>query len=108
MQFVCRNGGHCYRMCDGRTIITRATSGALGSHRGMGTEGGHVFCLWILTVHEDLEDALRPQNTLPTGSLQAVPSIAFTIGTDMQILCSQVRMYVCVYTDFYIAPFRTR
>lgn len=90
MNISYRNGGHCYRKCEGRTIITRTKSGAIGSYRGSGTEGRQFYCLWILTVHESLEKAINPRNALLMGSHAAIPPITLTIEKDLAVVCARV------------------
>lgn len=77
-----RNGGRCFLRCDGRTVLGNISEGALGSHDGAGVDNkGHAYCLWILTVHQDLNN-LRLYSSVPT--------ITFTMLTDIKTLCSRV------------------
>ena len=81
-----RHGNQCYLRCEGRTIMGNITSGALGSHAGMGVKNlAHAYCLWILTVHPDLSN-LRLLNPVPT--------ITFTMETDIKTLCSRVGTHI--------------
>ncbi len=77
-----RNGDKCYLKCEGRTILGNIKYGALGTHAGAGVaDKSHAYCLWILTVHPDLTN-LRLINVVPT--------ITFTMETDIKTLCSRV------------------
>ena len=88
-----RNGGRCYLRCDGRMILGNVTSGWLGTHTGDGVSDlRHAYCLWILTVHEGLNN-LRLFDVMPT--------ITFTMETDIKTMCGRVCTvfifkYVCV------------
>ncbi|XP_072048547.1 multiple epidermal growth factor-like domains protein 8 [Amphiura filiformis] len=81
-----RNNEHCYRECEGRMILSDVTSSALGSHNGTGVEDPEkVYCLWILTVYNNLTDPLP---------VDPIPSISFTVNT-IHTACG--RDYVYVY-----------
>ena len=73
---VGRNGGVCYRSCEGRVTITNVSSfGAVGSRQQSSVDSHHhIYCLWILTVFDTWDD-------LPTDR-DTVMSIALTLPKD--------------------------
>ena len=87
MFYLFSNEAKCYLKCEGRTILGNVKHGALGTHDGQGVANkAHAYCLWILTVHPDLTN-LRLINVVPT--------ITFTMETDIKTRCSQVRLSKC-------------
>ena len=40
-------------------IVTNITRGSLGSHKGPGVSTWKAYCMWIMTVAEDLDRAER-------------------------------------------------
>ena len=89
MYFIFRNGARCYLKCEGRTILGNIKHGALGTHAGQGVANtAHAYCLWILTVHPDLTN-LRLINVVPT--------ISFTMQTDIKTRCSRVNIFISVF-----------
>jgi hypothetical protein len=86
-----RHGGQCYKLCDGRTVISNITSyGALGSYRGAGVENkNHIYCLWMLSVPSSTENFSGLMNR--KASVLPVPNITLTIHSELLQSCHQVR-----------------
>jgi len=68
---VARHSGVCYRGCDGRVAITNISSyGAIGSQQGLGVDRrSHLYCLWILTVFNSLDDVPSSQSDSVISSI---------------------------------------
>ncbi|KAH9496424.1 Multiple epidermal growth factor-like domains protein 8, partial [Bulinus truncatus] len=73
-------GGRCYLRCDNRIFLSNVTDGALGSYNGSGmVDGGHSYCLWILSVFPDI--MYKPIDMKP------VPVLSFTVEGYADIEC---------------------
>jgi len=74
---VDRDGGVCYRSCDGRVTITNVSSyGAVGSRRAPDAAAAqpcHVYCLFTLTVFDSLDD-VSANDDIPTPITLTVPA----------------------------------
>ena len=78
--YFCSDGGKCYLSCDHGLIVENVTKGSLGSHRGPGVNTWKAYCLWIMTMAQDLEH---------TSSLVDPPTI--TVGIeDLAVECEKV------------------
>lgn len=85
-------GAKCYRMCDGRTLITNITSegGSIGSYRGQAVDGhSQVYCMWILTPYSSVDNY---NAILLSGSQRIVPApkITLTVEIGLSEFCGQV------------------
>ncbi|XP_051901341.1 LOW QUALITY PROTEIN: multiple epidermal growth factor-like domains protein 8 [Pristis pectinata] len=81
-----RDGGTCYRECDGRTLLHNISSSALGSFKGSGvSSAGLAYCLWVLSTSDSLE---------PCPDQATCPSISLTLSPDIRIKCGQNYVYV--------------
>jgi hypothetical protein len=89
---LCSSGGQCYRLCDGRTIISNITSvGGLGSYHGSGADNRtQIYCLWILTAFSSLEN----HKFVSEPSTLSTPNITLTVLTDLVEFCSQVKLAI--------------
>jgi len=96
---VVRNGGVCYRSCDGRVVISNISSfGGVGCHQGSSVDGQHhVYCLWILSVSDNWADdhdnwADDRRHSLPQTDGDDVASIVLTLPSDnLSTDCLRVR-----------------
>ncbi|XP_055897034.1 multiple epidermal growth factor-like domains protein 8 [Biomphalaria glabrata] len=80
-------GGKCYLRCDNRIFLTNVTEGALGSYNGSGmVDGGHSYCLWILSVFPDI--------FYKANDVKPVPVLSFTIESYADIECGQAVVQV--------------
>ena len=82
---VGRNGGVCYRSCDGRVLITNISSdgGAIGSLQRSVTDIKHIYCVWILTMFSSLDDV--------TADTVTSLSITLTVpGSNLNTICLKV------------------
>ena len=88
---MCSSGGQCYRLCDGRTLISNISSvGGLGSYHGLAADNrSQTYCLWILTTFPTMESYGVSARTGST-SLR-VPNITLKLETDLNEYCSQVQ-----------------
>ncbi|XP_074837451.1 multiple epidermal growth factor-like domains protein 8 [Carettochelys insculpta] len=74
-----RNGGTCYRACEGRSLLGNLSgSGSLGSRRAGGAAGDLAYCLWVLSASPGLE---------PCPSAQPCPSISLSLEPDISTPC---------------------
>ncbi|XP_067133716.1 multiple epidermal growth factor-like domains protein 8 [Centruroides vittatus] len=80
-----RDGGHCYLECQPRAVITDIQKGLLGSQVGV-THPSH--CLWILTVHPELDKNSFGKHAEINADIQ------LTIHADMKIKCPQNHLYI--------------
>lgn len=80
-----RDGGQCYLECQPRVVITNVQTGLLGSQVGV-TQPSH--CLWILTVHPELDKASFGKSAKINADIQ------LTIHADMKIKCPQNHLYI--------------
>ena len=75
------DGGKCYLNCDHGVIVENITKGSLGSYQGPGVSTWKAYCLWIMTIAQDLDRA---------ASYIDPPTI--TIGIeDLAVECEKVK-----------------
>ena len=104
-----RNDGRCYRECDGRSVIGNVSTGALGTHSSMHAhardtyvlgayriaeqqlQGLYVYCVWILTVHADVDDYEQRVWSASTNT-----AIVLNVENDYRTACYKVRCVLIV------------
>ncbi|XP_010892421.2 multiple epidermal growth factor-like domains protein 8 [Esox lucius] len=88
-----RNNGTCFRQCQGRSVILShqsplselPVSSSLGWKGGVSGKGGLPYCLWVLSVSEDLAPCVP-------GKL--CPPVAFSLHPDSHTQCTSSYVYV--------------
>ena len=74
--------------CNNRWVQTGLTEGHLGSWEGSSLKDTrHVYCLWILTVHNKAE---RGPDPFSVNSEEATRIITFTVERDLRVECGKV------------------